>query len=365
MTSTGSTTVGVNGYGTVGKRVADAVAAQPDMTVLGVTKRTPSATADVARDRGYPLYVPEDRREHFERTGDDRSIAGTVPDLVAATDVVVDATPSGTGEEYRSLYERHDTTAIFQGGESADVAPASFNARANYDEAVGADAARVVSCNTTGLARLLTPLSSQYGIDRVSVTLVRRGGDPGTTDRGPIDDTVPDPVSIPSHHGPDLQTVLPHVDVTTVGLRVPTTQMHVQSVTVDLAGTPTTDAVIDRLREEPRVLLVPEHYGTNCGSLKALADDVGRPRGDVWENCVWRDSVTVEGGVLHCLQAIDQRAIVVPENVDAIRAVTESENAATSRERTLAALTADGNRLVPAGGEWAAAEPAEPTTAMD
>ena len=30
--------VGINGYGTIGKRVADAVAAQGDMKVVGVTK---------------------------------------------------------------------------------------------------------------------------------------------------------------------------------------------------------------------------------------------------------------------------------------------------------------------------------------
>ena len=29
--------VGVNGYGTIGKRVADAVAPQPDMRLVGVT----------------------------------------------------------------------------------------------------------------------------------------------------------------------------------------------------------------------------------------------------------------------------------------------------------------------------------------
>jgi glyceraldehyde-3-phosphate dehydrogenase (NAD(P)) len=365
MTSTGSITVGVNGYGTVGKRVADAVAAQPDMSVVGVTKRTPSAAADVAIDRGYPLYVPDERRSRFERAGE-RAIAGSVSDLLTAADVVVDATPSGTGEEYRSLYRRHDTKAIFQGGESSDIAPVSFNARANYTDTVGAETTRVVSCNTTGLARLLTPLSERYGVEQVSVTLVRRGGDPGTTSRGPIDDIVPDPVSIPSHHGPDLQTVLPDVDITTVGLRVPATQMHVQSVAVDLEATPSTDALVRRLSEERRLLLVPDHYGANsCGALKTLAADVGRPRGDVWENCLWRDSIVVEDGTLHCLQAIDQRAIVAPENVDAIRALTDAETAAASRQTTMNALTGDANGMAPARDEWATAEATEAKTAMD
>ena len=47
--------VAINGYGTIGKRVADAVAAQPDMKVVGVSKTRPSHEAYVARERGYPL----------------------------------------------------------------------------------------------------------------------------------------------------------------------------------------------------------------------------------------------------------------------------------------------------------------------
>ena len=33
--------VAINGYGTIGKRVADAVAAQDDMEVIGVSKTRP------------------------------------------------------------------------------------------------------------------------------------------------------------------------------------------------------------------------------------------------------------------------------------------------------------------------------------
>ena len=40
--------VGVNGYGTIGKRVADAVAAQPDMQLTGVAKTRPNYEAETA-----------------------------------------------------------------------------------------------------------------------------------------------------------------------------------------------------------------------------------------------------------------------------------------------------------------------------
>jgi len=46
----------INGYGTVGKRVADAVALQKDMKIIGVSKRTPDFDAEQAIKKGYDLY---------------------------------------------------------------------------------------------------------------------------------------------------------------------------------------------------------------------------------------------------------------------------------------------------------------------
>ena len=329
--------VGINGFGTIGKRVADAVRAQPDMTVAGVAKTRPNYEAEVAVRKGYPLYaaVP-DRIERFEDEGVE--LAGTVDELVAASDVVVDACPSGIGAENKSLYEGYDTPALFQGGEDADVADVSFTARANYDEAVGADAVRVVSCNTTGLCRLLTPLSEEYGVEKARVTLVRRGGDPSQSSRGPINDILPDPVTVPSHHGPDIQTVM-DVDIDTVGLKVPATLMHVHSVNVSLGADPDAAEVRDLLEGEDRIFVVPESFDIDgAGKLKDFALDAGRPRGDLWENCVWGESITVDDGDLYLFQAIHQESDVVPENVDALRAVADQADYEESTATTDDAL---------------------------
>ena len=42
------TRVAINGFGTIGKRVADAVDAQDDMEIVGVTKTRPSFGCDLA-----------------------------------------------------------------------------------------------------------------------------------------------------------------------------------------------------------------------------------------------------------------------------------------------------------------------------
>ncbi|QCJ47287.1 MULTISPECIES: type II glyceraldehyde-3-phosphate dehydrogenase [Haloprofundus] len=316
--------VGVNGYGTIGKRVADAVCAQPDMELVGVAKTRPNFEAETAVRNGYSLYaaLPE-RVDQFDEAG--VPLAGVVDDLVADSDVVVDTTPSGIGAQNRELYERHDTPAIFQGGEDADVADVSFNARANYDEATDAQFVRTVSCNTTGLSRLLAPLDETYGVKKARVTLVRRGGDPGQTGRGPINDILPDPVKLPSHHGPDVQTIFPDLKIDTLGLKVPATLMHTHSVNVTLESTPTAEDVRDLLAGESRLFFVPQHSGIDgTGKLKEFAMDAGRPRGDLWENCIWEESIAVEDDDLYLFQAIHQESDVIPENIDAVRAITGS-----------------------------------------
>jgi glyceraldehyde-3-phosphate dehydrogenase (NAD(P)) len=322
--------VGVNGYGTIGKRVADAVEAQPDMTLAGVAKTRPNYEAEAAVRKGYPLYAAiPDKADRFHDAGVD--LAGDVEDLVIKSNVVVDTTPSGIGAQNRALYDRYDTPAIFQGGESADVADTSFVARANYDDAEGAQFVRVVSCNTTGLSRLLAPLREEYGVEKARVTLVRRGGDPGQTSRGPINDILPDPVEIPSHHGPDVQTIFPDLAIDTLGVKVPATLMHLHSVNVTLESEPDAEEVRRLLSEEPRLFVVPEVARIDgTGKLKEFAMDTGRPRGDLWENCIWERSISMEGRDLYLFQSIHQESDVIPENVDAVRAITGTAEQAES-----------------------------------
>ncbi len=313
--------VAVNGYGTIGKRVADAVAKQPDMELVGVAKTRPNHEAELAVEKGYPLYAAiEERIDSFDEAGVE--LAGTVDELVDAADIVVDACPSGIGAENKSLYDAHETPALYQGGEDAELVDVSFNARSNFARAEGADHVRVVSCNTTGLSRLLAPLQESYGVEKARVTLVRRGGDPSQSGRGPINDVLPNPITLPSHHGPDVNTIFPELSIDTLGLKVPATLMHTHSVNVTLESTPDADEVRELLAAEDRTFLIEPSYDIDgAGALKEFAMDRGRPRGDIWENCIWAESISMAGNDLYLFQAIHQESDVVPENVDAIRAV--------------------------------------------
>ena len=49
--------VAVNGFGVIGKRVADAVALQEDMELVGVADVVSDYRIRVAVERGYPVYA--------------------------------------------------------------------------------------------------------------------------------------------------------------------------------------------------------------------------------------------------------------------------------------------------------------------
>lgn len=311
--------VAINGYGTIGKRVADAVALQDDMKVVGVTKTKPDFEAKIARKK-FELYIAKpENLELFEKAGIE--VSGTVEDLIKKADIVVDCSPDKVGAENKKIYERFDKKAIFQGGEKKEVAEVSFNALANYEEAMGKKYVRVVSCNTTALSRTIYQLKNNFKIGRIRATILRRVSDPKEDKKGLTNAIMPDPIALPSHHAKDVKTVLPDVDIVTTAFKLPTTLMHVHSLAIELKEKVTKEDVVSALEKEPRIMLLSAEDGfTSTAKIIEFAREL-RMRYDLYENVVWLESIAIDGNDLFLTQAVHQEAIVVPENVDAIRAV--------------------------------------------
>lgn len=331
--------VAINGYGTIGKRVADAVAAQDDMEIVGVVKTRPSFEARIAKEKGYDLYVPSNENmEEFKKSKIE--ISGTLDELLDKADIVIDATPGDTGEEYKKLYAKHGVKGIWQGGEDHELTGFSFNSEANYSDGLGRDFARVVSCNTTGLVRILYALDSAFGVKKARVTLMRRAADPNDIKTGPINALIPDPIKLPSHHGPDVNSILPDIDITTMAIKTSTTLMHLHALNVELKNKCNEADVIGIFEKRPRIRLVSSKDRIkSTAEAMEFAKDLGRPRGDMWENVVWKDSIAINKGELYFFQAIHQESDVVPENVDAIRSLLEIEtDGAESIRKTNKAL---------------------------
>jgi len=314
--------VGVNGYGVIGKRVADAVRVQPDMELAGVSDVTTDYRIKTAAVLSLPIFasIPE-KAAQMSAVG--IPVAGTLDHLLERIDVVVDCTPKGIGARNLARYRAAGVKAILQGGEKHDFTGHSFVAQANYASALGRDATRVVSCNTTSTVRTLGALRAAGLLGKARGVLIRRATDPWEADHSGIMNTVVPEAHIPSHQGPDAQTVLPDLDVLTMAAKASHTQCHLHYWIVELRRAASRDEVLDAFRQAPRIAMLRMQDGVVAlNSTVELMRDLGRPRGDLWEVALWEDVLAVRGREAIYTYQVFNEAIVVPETVDAIRALT-------------------------------------------
>jgi glyceraldehyde-3-phosphate dehydrogenase (NAD(P)) len=331
--------VAVNGYGVIGKRVADAVAQQDDMTLSGVVDVVADWRSRIAVGRGMALYgaTPE-HAEAMHKTG--LKVSGVLENLLDAVDVVVDCTPKRVAAKNVETYRRRGIKFIVEGGEKHSVAGHSFVAEANYASALGRDATRVVSCNTTSVVRTLTALKRAGLLRKARGTLLRRATDPWESHESGIMNTLVPEAEIPSHQGPDAQTVDPELDVVTMAVKVPETLAHLHYWTVELTRPASKEEVIAAFRSSTRIALIRYADGLPAlNAVKELMSDAGRPRADLYEVALWEDMLKVQDNELFYAYMVDNQAIVVPETVDAIRALTGADrDAEASIAKTDAAL---------------------------
>jgi glyceraldehyde-3-phosphate dehydrogenase (NAD(P)) len=331
--------VGINGYGVIGKRVADAVKLQEDMELVGVADVVYDYRVRVAVERGYPVFASDpDRRPEMEAAG--IPVAGTLDDLLRQAEVVVDCTPKRVGAQNRERYRAAGVKAVWQGGEKHDVAGYSFVAQVNYAGALDRDSARVVSCNTTALCRVMGALHSRGWVKRARAVLLRRGTDPWESHINGMINTVIPETKVPSHQGPDATTVIPDLDITTLAGAGSHNLSHIHFAMVETTRPVTLDELRDALWDAPRIAFVRASDGlVALNSVVELMRDLGRPRGDLWEVAVWEDALAVDDREIYLTFQVHNEAIAIPETVDCVRALTGLErDAGRSIEKTDRAL---------------------------
>lgn len=315
----------VNGYGVIGKRIADAVRLQDDMELVGVADVVHDYRIRVAIERGYPVYASDPaRRTEMEAAG--IPVAGALEDLLRHSEIVVDCTPKRVGTQNRELYRAAGVKAVWQGGEKHELAGYSFVAQENYAGAIGRDSARVVSCNTTALCRVMGALHSRGWVKRARVVLLRRGTDPWESHvNGMINTAVPE-TKVPSHQGPDANKVIPDLDITTLAGAGSHTLSHLHFAMVETTRPVALDELREALWDAPRIAFVRASEGVVAlNSVIELMRDLGRPRGDLWEVAVWEDALAVDDREIYLTFQVHNEAITIPENIDCIRALTGLE----------------------------------------
>jgi glyceraldehyde-3-phosphate dehydrogenase (NAD(P)) len=337
--STRKVRVAVNGYGVIGKRVADAVALQDDMELAGVADVVSDYRIRVAVERGYPVYASlREKRAEMEAAG--IPVAGSLEDLLPQVEIVVDCTPKGIGAKNKELYQAAGVKAIWQGGEKHELAGYSFVAQVNFAGALNRSSTRVVSCNTTALSRVLHALHRHGWVKRARAVLLRRGTDPWESHQNGMINTVIPEIRVPRHQGPDARTVIPDLDITTIAAAGPYNLSHIHFAMVETIRSVSLDELRDALRDAPRVAFVRAADGlVSLNAVIELMRDLDRSRNDMWEVAVWEDALAADARELYLTFQVHNEAIVVPGNIDAIRALTGLEtDGACSIQKTDAAL---------------------------
>lgn len=335
--------VGINGYGVIGKRIADAVLLQDDMELVGVTARTPDYRLFAAEKKGIAIFGADS--ESFNKL----KAAGVTcqsdfTDFISKVDVVIDATPAKIGAENKEKYDKAHVKSIFQGGEKHDLTGFSFVAQVNYQDAFNKQSLRVVSCNTTAICRITYPFVAKELLDMAFIAVARRGADPVDSHQKSPLGTIVLEGAIPSHQTIDAKTVIPNLDILSIAAAVPVTLGHLHMAFLRLHNDLSKDEVIRLLKKSPRVVGINYKDGLTAeNQLVELMRDLGRPRADMWEVAFWEDLLYVSGKDIVFYYQVHNEAIVIPENIDAIRALsgieTDPQKSIQKTNQTLGVVT--------------------------
>lgn len=304
----------VNGYGSIGSRITQFFADDPDIELIGIGKYSPDEKVRDALSRGFKVYVPKSKLEHFKNF----SVSGTVEDAIEKSDLVIDAALEGQGYlNKKNLYEPKNVRAIFQGGESITgekaVADLIFNSRVNYEEAFNKKYVMQGSCNVTGMGRILQPLREKYGkkIKRFDATLIRRWADLEDS-KIELKDSIE--WSRKPHHQDDVKSYMgKDTPLFVRAFKVPTRQMHLHLLDIRFTdAAPKSSEILDLFRNEYGVATLYTAKGTK--DIRDFAESTKFSFKDTNMIHIHADLLEVQDDLVKITYSDDQTGIVVPEN---------------------------------------------------
>ena len=317
--------VGIAGYGVIGQRLADGVALQEDMELVGVADVAPTLAIRALKEKGMPYKLYNAGSGNEKQFADlEIPFSGNFEELVQQVDIMLDATSAGVGAKNKELYQKYNKKAIFQGGEKDSVADVFFHGYANYEAGLGKQFLKLTSCNTTGLIRAVDCLDRAVGVEKVALTIIRRVADPGDYHRGLTNALQVD--KAPSHQALDLMTIMPHIDATGILIHTPVTHGHIITVLATPKKELSKEDLLNHFSQHPRIRVVRLEDGfLGNASLFRYARDLGNPRGDMYEIALFEETIVHSGKDIMFAINIPQESITIPETIDGIRAAMEMQ----------------------------------------
>ncbi len=311
--------VGVAGYGVIGQRLADGVALQGDMELVGVADVAPTLSVRALKAAGMPYRMFNVAPDNKAMREAGIPVSGSFEELVKSVDIMLDSSPGGVGAKNKEIYEKYGKKAVFQGGEKNEVADVFFHGYANYEEGLGRQFLKLTSCNTTGLIRAVDMLDRAVGLEKVAITIIRRVADPGDYHRGLTNALQVE--KAPSHQALDLMTIMPHIPCTGILVHTPVTHGHIITVLATPKKSIDKKELWEMAGAHPRIMPVRLADGfLGNASMFRWARDLGNKRGDMYEVALWEESIVKSGEDIMFAINIPQESVVIPENIDAIRA---------------------------------------------
>ena len=324
----------VNGYGTIGSRIAKFIKDDSDIDVIGIGKYSPDEKVQQAINSGFSVYVPEDKISNF----DDYNISGSIESALNDCDLVIDVSPGGHGFlNKKNIYEPKNIMAIFQGGETIfgnnAVSDILFNSRVNYADIFGKKYVMQGSCNVTGMGRILNPLREKYAdrLARFDVTLIRRWADLEQTDKQ-VDDTIE--MTENPHHGTDVKSYFGKDSPLFVRtIKVPTRQMHLHIMDIRFKdNAPTPDEIHDLFKNEYGIVIIWTAKGTK--DIREFAESTKFNFKDTNMVHIHANMTVVTGNTIQLMYSDDQTGIVIPENHMLLQAMLFQREYAEAVRRT-------------------------------
>jgi glyceraldehyde-3-phosphate dehydrogenase (NAD(P)) len=321
------TSVAVIGAGVIGKRMIHALAEHDGLQLVGTVVR--GENSFVLARPAFPWFaLNADAAARLSDAG--VPVRGSVSDLLAQADVVMDCGPARSGATRRELYRRADIKAVYCGGErDAGLGPLVHPAL-NASAAIGATAVRLASCNTTALARTVAALGD---VDELDATVVRCATDTDKAGKGITNGVVFGHEH--SHHASDLADVVPGLTARSVALTAPMTSGHIIHVRLTLRGDGTS-AALDLAAAQSRIELRRERRAVPTAVMRYGRDGPWHNRYRLVVQPI--DSTAIGSRRLDLWLYLDNQAITVPEALDVLQLVGGEPEPEQARSRTDRAL---------------------------
>jgi len=304
----------VNGYGSIGSRIAEFIKDDSEINVIGIGKHSPDEKVDLAIKNGFSVYVPQKKIDNFKNY----NISGSIESVLSDCDLVIDASPEGHGFiNKKNLYEPNNIMAIYQGGETIygdnAVSDLIFNSRVNYKKVFQKKHVMQGSCNVTGMGKILEPLRNKYGSNliRFDITLVRRWADLDQPDKQLVD-TIE--MSQHPHHGNDVKSYFgKDAPLFVRAIKVPTRQMHLHIMDIRFSGTaPNVDEIHSLFKAENGIAVL--WTATNTKDVRDFANTMKFSFKDTNMVHIHANMSVAINDTVQIMYSDDQTGIVIPEN---------------------------------------------------